>query len=60
MKEIIYMADIHHMLLYSRPVTGDLFLYPNSYELSDTAIHKMMHKKNPLLIKYKKEDENGD
>lgn len=57
MREIIYMADIHHLLMNNRTVTGDLFLYPNSYELSDTSIYKMMHKKNQLLMKYKKEDE---
>jgi len=58
--EIIYMADIHHLLVYNSVITGKEFMYPNSYELSETSIHKMMHKKNQLLIKYKKEDELTD
>lgn len=55
--EIIYMADIHHLLVYNSVITGKEFMYVNSYELSENSIHKMMHKKNQLLAKYKKEDE---
>jgi hypothetical protein len=57
MREIIYMADVHSLLMNNKPVTGDLFLYPNSYELSDVSIKKMMHQKNQLLMKYKEENE---
>jgi hypothetical protein len=57
MREILYMSDIYNLLLHNETVTGDLFLHPNSYELSDTAVYKVMHKKNQLLIKYKKVDE---
>jgi len=57
MKEIIYVADIYHLLEHSLPITKNLFLYQNSYELSHISINKMMHRKNQLLMKYKKEDE---
>ena len=55
--EIIYIADIHHLLNYNSVLTGKQFIYPNSYELSETSVHKMMHRKNQLLVKYKKEEE---
>lgn len=55
--EIIYIADIYNLLMYNRVITSKEFMYQNSYELSENVVRKMMHKKNQLLVKYKKTEE---